>query len=165
MPRRKETVPLGSISSGTLRTEDLLSAFSDYCRDYGGRDGKKLQREYERMPSGQRWNGHDDPTIDWTNAQQEQAEYLLEEMTECLEGIAPDFAYFGALEGDGAEFGFWPSIDSLEESVRDGEVLKVSDTSEIPAGYRGHVMHVNDHGNVTLYWKSARTLREIWSVV
>jgi len=27
----------------------------------------------------------------------------------------------------------------------------VEDLSEVPEGYRGQVLHVNDHGNVTLY--------------
>lgn len=153
MSRRKAFPPIGSISSGTLRTEDLLSAFSDYCRDYGGREGRKLYREYDKMTMEE--------------VEGEEGGYLLEEMTECLENAAPDFVYFGTLEGDGAEFGFWPELFGLEESTRgkNPEVLKVNDTADIPKGYFGHVMQVNDHGNVTLYWKSARKLREIWSVV
>jgi len=41
----------------------------------------------------------------------------------------------------------------------------VSDLSEIPADYRGEVLHINDHGNATLYIKSARKLKEIASRV
>lgn len=51
-------------------------------------------------------------------------------------------------------------------SRREYNFLKVvSDTSEIPADYRGEVLHINDHGNVTLYVKSARKLKEIASRV
>lgn len=158
MPRRKkEFPPIGSISSGTLRPEDLLAAFSDYCRDYGGKDGRKLYREYDALPA---WD-------DMTEEQQETAEHILEEMTECLQNAAPDFVNFGTSEGDGAEFGFWPDIESLEESARgtNPEVLKVNGLENVPRGYVGHVMEVNDHGNVTLYWKSARKLTELWSCV
>lgn len=31
------------------------------------------------------------------------------------------------------------------------EGLKVNDLSEVPAGYKGLVLHINDHGNVSLY--------------
>lgn len=52
--------------------------------------------------------------------------------------------------------------DALSDSF-DG--LKVEDTSEIPADYRGEVLHINDHGNVTLYLKTARKLKELASCV
>lgn len=155
MPRRKEFPPIGSISSGTLRTEDLLAAFSYYCRDYGGKEGKRLNREWGNMKA---WD-------DMTPEEEETAEYLLEEMTELLQDIAPDYVTFGGHEGDGADFGFWPALESLEEATqgKNPDVLKVGDTSEVPKGYIGYVMQVLDHGNVTLYWKSARKLKEIWS--
>ncbi len=43
--------------------------------------------------------------------------------------------------------------------------LRVSDLSEVPARFRGLILHVNDHGNATLYLKTARKLREIASRV
>lgn len=157
MPRRKAVPSIGSISNGTLQPEDLLAAFAPECRIFGGRAGAKLEREWGKMKA---WD-------DMTEDEQEDAQDLLEEMTECLQNAAPDFMTFGTSEGDGADFGFWPAIDVLEDATRgkNPEVLKVGDLSEVPTAYRGHVMHVNDHGNVTLYWKSARTLREIWSCV
>ena len=44
----------------------------------------------------------------------------------------------------------------LEEAMllaecREFEGKVVEDLSEVPEGYRGQVLHVNDHGNVTLY--------------
>lgn len=57
-------------------------------------------------------------------------------------------------------------IGSVSESWEDDfDGLKVSDLSEVPKDYRGEVAVVNDHGNVTLYVKSARKLTEIWSIV
>lgn len=56
--------------------------------------------------------------------------------------------------------------DALGERERgEFEGLIVSDISEITKGFRGLVLHVNDHGNVTLYLKTARKLREIASRV
>lgn len=154
MKTKRRTFPgIGSVSSGTLRTEDLLSAFADLCRDYGGKDGRRMNREYERM-SPEEVDG-------------EEGGYLLDEMRECLEGIAPDYVTFGALDGDGADFGFWPDLDRVNEDTAgtDPDVLKVNDLSEVPKDYRGAVMHVSDHGNVTLYSKTARKFHELWSCV
>ena len=154
MPR-KSFPGFGSVSTATLKTEDLLDAFSWTCKQYGGRKGAKLAREYDAMPSAD----------DWTPEEEETAGYLLEDMTECLDSLCPDYVTFGTAEGDGADFGFWVCWDSVERAVADGEILKTGDLSEVPKAYRGHVMEVNDHGNVTLYYKSARKFRELWAVV
>ena len=42
-------------------------------------------------------------------------------------------------------------------------MLRVNDTSEVPRGYTGEVLHVNDHGNTTLYTASRGKLTEVWS--
>lgn len=55
------------------------------------------------------------------------------------------------------------AIEARERGEFDG--LAVADLSEVPADYRGTVLHVNDHGNATLYVKTARKLREIASRV
>ena len=38
-----------------------------------------------------------------------------------------------------------------EREDREYEGLVVSDLSEVPFTYTGEVLHVNDHGNVTIY--------------
>lgn len=55
------------------------------------------------------------------------------------------------------------AIDAQARGEFDG--LAVSDLSEVPTGFRGMVLHVNDHGNATLYVKTARKFREIASRV
>jgi len=39
----------------------------------------------------------------------------------------------------------------FEAENREFEGKVVEDLSEVPKGYRGQVLHVNDHGNVSLY--------------
>lgn len=39
----------------------------------------------------------------------------------------------------------------LEQSEGQWNGLTVNNTSEVPTGYKGLVLHVNDHGNVSLY--------------
>jgi hypothetical protein len=96
----------------------------------------------------------------------DMASNIVNDLTDALNDIAPVYVHFGANEGDGSDFGFWPSIDSLEEDAEHGNgVIKVSDTAAVPADYSGHVMHVTDHGNVTLYSANAGKLKEIWACV
>lgn len=141
-------VHAGSISSGTLKSEDLIETFSEELLRLGNTD---FEAEAKR----------------WLDAEEEERECngqdLVDDMITALDNLAPPYFYFGTLEGDGADFGFWLSRDSLE----DFDGLKVSDTSEVPDNYTGEVLHINDHGNVTLYVASAdkQTLREVWAIV
>jgi hypothetical protein len=57
-----------------------------------------------------------------------------------------DYITFGPFEHGGA-VGFYIHVDgALEDADR-----KVSDLCEVPRGYSGFVVHVNDHGNVSGY--------------
>ena len=53
------------------------------------------------------------------------------------------------------------------EERRNGEFdgLVVSDTSEVPEDYCGAVLHINDHGNTTLYSAVDGILDEVGSIV
>ena len=155
-----KSASFGSVSSGTLRAEDLLSAFADelewqvsrnaeaWCSDAG-----RAQRDAYMVLIGEAREC--DPDTD------EATHDIIAELSDALQEFAPAYSYFGAHPGDGADFGFWLS-ESMEE---DFDGLKVADTSEVPSDYSGEVLHVNDHGNATLYAAEAGELREVWSVV
>lgn len=156
----------GSISSGTMRTEDLLQAFSEELDFQLSRQPRSFKRApyrkliWEANQCLRRLNG------DGTHAQQQEAEeYASEivcELMDSLGDFAPPLAYFGAHPGDGADYGFWIS----EDFQRDFDGLQVDDLNDIPHKYRGEVLHVNDHGNATLYVAMSRgKLKEIWSLV
>lgn len=54
----------------------------------------------------------------------------------------------------------------FEQSRREFDGECVNDLSEVSKGYRGLVLHVNDHGNVTLYMAfKCGTVHEITSRV
>lgn len=86
---------------------------------------------------------------------------------------APEYCYVGSTEGDGACIGCWPILEEVQRAVRDGEILGVSDTSELQGACRlplstdraVFALHVNDHGNATLYRRAGQVWREVWSVV
>lgn len=141
----------GSISTGTMRGEDLIPAFADTLArlDKAG-DYKGLLAEARAI----------------SDFASDDAGAVLEELFDALNSFAPDYGYFGAHPGDGADYGFWLS-DDWDRMAKDDGVLFVSDWSDVPADYAGGVAHVNDHGNATLAWIDAPGAdpREIWSVV
>lgn len=154
---------LGSISSGTLRTEDLLEALADELEgilqaEDGGADPDVMQviREARELL--------DVGPDNWTDHQQEAASWLVnEDLMDALNEHAPPYCYFGAHEGDGADFGYWLSDDAIRDAIQDGEILPVSDDRN--AKYRQvpeYILHTNDHGNQTLY---RLDLTEVWAVV
>lgn len=55
--------------------------------------------------------------------------------------------------------------DLIEMLERQGEILKVSDLSEVSGAIPEYILLVNDHGNMSLYAMRAGELTELWSVV
>lgn len=146
---------IGSVSHGTMRADDLIPTFAAELDALLKRQPKRFPRKEYRALIREAARISDYDT--------EDAGYVLEELFDALAAFAPPLCYFGAHDGDGAAYGFWPSDDAISHSF-DG--LRVSDTSEVPRAYRGEVLHVNDHGNVTLYAANGRgALREVWSCV
>lgn len=148
MARKEQRPRIGSISAGTLKASDLIPAFSDELRRIRGALPLEIYKGVRALPSDA--DGSED------------ASELVDELIAALNGHALPYTYFGTHPGDGADFGFWPEIDIARE---DEDVRKVSDTSEVPADYSGYVLHVNDHGNATLYVSACGGLSEVWAVV
>ena len=146
----------GSISSGTRRTEDLLSAFASEL-DY------QLGRQAHRFPraSYRKMIREAESLIRRDDCDSAAESCLVDELQDVLGEFAPAYGYFGTHEGDGADFGFW--VSDPRECGFDGLVIDAGD--ELPKGYRGEVLVVNDHGNMSLYVANGRgKTREIWSV-
>lgn len=107
--------------------------------------------------------------IDADGAGEDSAE-SIQDALDLLQEYAPAFCSVGAHPDDGACLGVWPCVES---AMDDEDVLRVNDTSEIPADYVGHVLHVNERGNATLYEahgvdpndSESAMLVEIWGVV
>jgi len=152
---------IGSISSGTLRPEDLVDAFAS-----------ELAALYKytntRMPPHVKEMLATIDKLDEIDFEDGDADEFVEELAQELEHFAPPFAYFGASEGDGADFGFWISGDSLRDAIHDGEVLVQDDSrggrrDKIPKGYTGLLLHISDHGNESLTrYSRGRYVVTIW---
>ena len=156
MARKFRLGSFGTVISGTMRNQDVIPALTWELRHLGHRSTELtlIEKRYEKAIEGE--FGEDDEYFTG-----ESAMWDCESLFNMLQEHAPAYAYFGANEGDGSDYGFW--LSSGLEYEFDG--LKVDDTDEIPSGYIGEVLHVNEHGNMTLYFKSARKLKEIWAVV
>ena len=144
---------IGSVSEATLKTEDLIDTFSYTLKQImttRNKEHRKLVKEAEAIEDF----GSDD------------AHGILEELFDALESYALPYFYFGASEGDGASFGYWLSEDALRDAVYEKNVLKIDDWNEVPKDYRGEVLIVNDHGNMSLYYRNSKgNYREIWAIV
>ena len=151
---------IGSVSHGTLRTEDLLPDFVSLLRELGYR-GKRngaydrasrianLSARHGEIPEGLR----------------EEADELVNDLCDLLDGFAPEFCYFGTHPGDGSDFGFWASENWRELAEDDGCPI-VSDGSELPEGFaNGPWFQMSDHGNLALYFRTGGADSEVWATV
>ena len=154
---------LGSISTGTLRPEDLIPAFT-YTMGELTHDPVSNLSKYPTEAMAKLWDEaiHLIGTDQWWTLDPEDSgvDGLLNDLTDALNELCPPFVYFGTHEGDGADFGFWVDMDRLEEEMR-------STTSDFQADNcwtladDGVIVNVSDHGNVTVMDMERNV---IWSV-
>lgn len=157
--------PIGSVSSGTMICEDVFGACIDMLWELDAKRAKEIQADWDIVPQSCTFIEDDHDETICVDCQEARSIILNEDLWDALNEHAAPYCYFGAHEGDGADYGFWVSFDSLEDDVRYGEVLKVDDTSEVDEDYRGYIMLVSDHGNVTLLSRSDQGDEEVWSCV
>ena len=118
---------LGSISTGTLKPEDLAPVFIEELFSRG---------------------------VDAGGVPED-----MDELYKALNYVCPPFVYFGAHPGDGADFGFWPDMEPLEDEIKDsGEYVN----DEWLLRDAGLIVNINDHGNMTVMDMERNVL---WSTV
>lgn len=83
----------GSVSSGTMRREDLIPTF---------------EKVLEILSPASHTGDYDCDVDNLSDG--EKVDYLIELDSE-LNSFAPTGYYFGAHPGDGADFGFWPIVE------------------------------------------------------
>ena len=85
----------GSVSCATMRPEDLIPAFLSVLEGLDKARHDQIVNDPEFAP----W---------FKDKNAETGDFVLVELFDVLEEYAPEGAYFGASEGDGADFGFFP---------------------------------------------------------
>lgn len=144
---------IGSISSGTMRAEDLIPCFVGVILSQ-----KPVKRAHRTQACAIRRDMERKGYYE-----SDQSSHDLEKLFDILDELSEPYFYFGAHPGDVADYGWWLSEDAIQEIEDDGAVIY---GEEIPKGYEGMVLDVNERGNITLYWKGRRRpLKELWSVV
>jgi len=83
-----------SISHGTMRSEHLIPEFLGVLKIYAP---DKYNAYVKANPEVLDLDGLDDETLG----------YIVEELFDALNDIAPEGTYFGAHPGDGSDYGFW----------------------------------------------------------
>lgn len=164
--KRPTTLSIGTISEGTLRPEDLILAYLNAL------EGLRLAKS-ERLIVNDARQWHEN----YRGMHSDRASEILTDLSDVIDAHVPDYCYFGTLEGDGACFGVWPSMESLENdwtpnfTTKDLPVFRSRDLPGRPidmAVLQDHITHwahINDHGNVTLYRRAGNRWIEVWSVV
>ena len=109
---------LGSISSGTMRTGDLIQAFTETLENLWPDKAAELHADaeykaiYEYLDTEKYSEGIGDGWLqDCDCGIAESAVFLSEDLVNSLQECAPEGAYFGTLEGDGAHYGFWEDFE------------------------------------------------------
>lgn len=92
-----------SVSWGTMQDVDLIPKLESVLDEAGV--------AYTRPPAVEKLMADEDAL---TDAERDEVSwYLAEDLWEAMDDIAPEGCYFGASEGDGADFGFWRTSEDL----------------------------------------------------
>ena len=156
--KRQKLFEVGGYSNGTLRSVDIADSIVWEARKV--KLSRRERNTVRRMAMLSR-------RVDSGYATEDEAEeldYIINEyVPNIIDAHAPDYTYYGSLEGDGACIGLLPCVESVLEDMRCGGIIAYEDDR---SDYRGYVCDVNDHGNMTLYRRTSdKTLREVWSIV
>jgi len=132
-----QTVQLGSISTGTLRTEDLLDAVIG--------EVEYLFKNWGEMNAALRKAYNDAKAV--TDYDSDDAGYILDELIDALNEYAPAHVSLGMHPGDGADLGWWPTdfdgCDTVTIYPFRGERTFVDTECKL-------FVEINDHGNTTV---------------
>ena len=145
---------IGTISEGTLKTEDLLQAFADELSGYQPTQHSSLLEDAWVLAN----HANDERDAPDQTMWEENASFIVNNLQDALNELAPPFCYFGTLEGDGACFGFWPDHEAIQDLIENSVEESVSVDADHAIQSSEHVNEdegvricVSDHGNIEIY--------------
>jgi|TARA_Y100000034_G_C6858193_1_gene390278 hypothetical protein len=145
---------IGTLIERTLRSEDLIPAFHGLLEELNP-GNKKLNgiNEFKKFI-----NDDEIPEEHLDNA----IEYVSE-LIEELNYLSPAHVYFGSVEGDGSDYGYWPELefDNCDITVTKTPSPLIHDTEFIDNDCQV-IVQQNDHGNVTV---TDMKRNVIWAIV
>lgn len=149
---------LGTVIHNTLLSYDLLIAFTTELELLDEKKGEYRELICECQ---QLIKNSTEYQINYGDKAEEASILINEDLFEALNSFAPPFCYFGANEGDGSDFGFWPGLD-LNDTDHIPDLRKVSDMSEIIEDDLAYILVNNDYETTLL--KPKITYEKIWSI-
>jgi hypothetical protein len=185
----KNTLAIGSVSTGTLLMSDLIPAVLDVLRPLRlAREHRQAVARITRLLADM----NDLPVTADEYFASDQSDEDYAKLCGIADCYCPPFCYFGSHEGDGADIGVWVSWDSIDTDVSEGGTitsdLSPSDLREFArqadrgvgrftrvsavlrdrwskALLSDYFHYVNDHGNSTLYRRVGRRFIIVWELV
>ena len=152
------TLAIGSYSHGSLRAQDLADTLRDMLLSLEHTESDTIVRELGAI-------------VDDEGRDEEHDSEVLNDAMDILQDYAPPFCYVGMHDGDGSDLGVWFDSEAFEDACRAGEVLKISDASEIEDMAKedlasfNYFAVVSDHGNVSLYTVQVTLGDELFAIV
>lgn len=101
-----------SVSHGTLRSIDLIPEFLGVLQQYAK---DRYDAYVKANPEVLDLEGMDDETLSW----------VVDELIDELNAVAPEGTYFGSHPGDGSDFGFWTMDESKRKESKKSEDASV----------------------------------------
>jgi len=89
------------------------------------------------------------------NYEGDEAQRVFDKLIQAMDDVAPPYFWFGPVEG-----GYNYHLD------RSGLEDVPSYENEPPKGFHGEWVHINDHGNTSLYYRNLKGIdSEMWAIV
>lgn len=147
-PESKKYLPLGSISWGTMRADDVGPRLMRALKAVDPERAIQLEAEQ---------SGIED--------EEERELFVWETLFDALNDYVPPYTYFGAHEGDGSDYGVWVSNDSLDDDLRydNPEELRAIKKGDPVVPGTGYIVVVDGAGDYTALLDGA-TGRELWRI-
>lgn len=140
--RNRCLVP-GAYSEGTLRPDDLFSAFESAANRVRM---SRADRNAVRKIVAEAGRVNESCAEDYLLSE------LVDELQTILETYAPPGFYFGSLDGDGACFGCFPAPD-VPATTTDYRATGTSDLDRLAPD--GTLFYVSDHGDILGVWTAS----------
>ncbi len=156
-------ISIGSVSTDTLRPEDLIPRFLAVLDDILVNRCTHPDRDEIDDAAGEVIQRIDDGSGYFAS---DRAADDLDWLIETLGEFAPPYCYFGTHIGDGADFGFWVNWNAIDDAIKAGEIIMCNPsqdwTASLSSNYNGYVIE-DTHDRL---WSVADGVAsEVWAVV
>jgi len=147
------------ISEGTLNSFDVVTELSQFLTQIEKESGHPYPGNHGIPVDALENENH----LFWES---EECFDLWQELLDNIQDYAPPFCIAGSIEGDGACIGVFPEIEAAHECLNDEYKVFTDHKDDDHDPEPGLWLHVNDHGNATLFHRDDHgNDTELWAVV